>query len=454
MATFETERTSESCAESTNRSVRSTIGLGQAIALYIGAVLGAGVLVLPGQAATLAGPASLLAWAFVGLLGLPLALTFAALATRFPDAGGVSTFVTRAFGEWAGGLAGWWYFAAGSLGHTIVPLTGGYYVAVALGVDQRFAFVIAGAILLLAVAVNLAGLRLSARLQLALAAGVGILLLAATIASVPSIDPSRFTPFAPHGWTGIGQAAVVLFFAFAGWEAISHLAPEFRDVRRDMGRATVATVVIVLILYVGVAFAVVATGTYGDPVTDRIAVGSVFGASLGFSATTAAGVVAAVISLGTTNAFMASLSRLGYALGREGWFPSGMSRLNSRGVPGVSVVVLAAIGGVGLLVAYLGNWGTEDIVTLPSTLVLVTYLMGTAAGVSLLTGRARVTAAIALGLTALAVPFATAFLATPVVVMVLAFLYRYVGPWLSRLRRGRRGVVERAATGPETPVRD
>jgi amino acid efflux transporter len=92
----------------------ATIGLGQGIALYLSAVLGAGVLVLPGQAASLAGPASLLAWVFSCLLGIPLALTFAALAAAMPDAGGVSTFTATAFGRAAGGITGWWYFVAGS----------------------------------------------------------------------------------------------------------------------------------------------------------------------------------------------------------------------------------------------------------------------------------------------------------------------------------------------------
>lgn len=86
--------------------LQGTIGYGQAVALYVGAVLGAGVLVLPGQVASAAGPASLVSWLFMGLLGLPLAMTFAALATRFPDPGGISTYATRAFGPTAGGSPG------------------------------------------------------------------------------------------------------------------------------------------------------------------------------------------------------------------------------------------------------------------------------------------------------------------------------------------------------------
>lgn len=400
------------------------IGLGQAVALYVGAVLGAGVLVLPGQAASLAGPASLVAWLFIGLLGLPLALTFAALATAHPDAGGISTYATKAFGPWMGGVAGWFYFVAVALGHVIVPLTGGYYIAAALQLDASFAFVAAAVILAIACVANLAGLRLSGRLQLCVAVGVAVLLLVATVVAIPHASVDNFTPFAPHGLSGVGAAAVVLFFAFAGWEAVAHLAGEFADVRRDLRRATAITVVVVLVLYLGVALAVVSTSSYGTASMDRTSVGVVLGSGIGVSAKTAAGVLAFAISLGTTNAFMASVSRLGYALARDGWMPSPMSRMSSRGVPGTSVLVVTGCGVVGLAVSLLVGWGAEDIVALPAALVLVTYLVGTAAGVRLLVGRARLGAGIAFVLTAAVVPFAAEFIVVPVVVAAAAATYR------------------------------
>ncbi|MGH3359530.1 MAG: APC family permease, partial [Nocardioidaceae bacterium] len=403
------------------------IGLGQAVALYTGAVLGAGVLVLPGQAASLAGPASLVAWLFLGLLGLPLAMTFAALATAYPDAGGVATYASKAFGARAGGVAGWFYFVAVVIGHVVVPLTGGYYVAVAFHQGPGFAFVAAAAILAIACAANLAGLRLSARLQLGVAAGVAVLLLVATVVAIPQIEPGSFTPFAPHGLSGIGQAAVVLFFAFAGWEAVAHLAGEFQDVRRDLGRATLITVGIVLVLYLGVAFAVVSTASYGTETMDRTSVGLVLGSGVGLSATTAAGVLAFVISLGTTNAFMASVSRLGYALGRDAWMPAAMSRQTRTGVPSVSVLVVAGTGAAGLLVSYLAGWGAEDLVGLPAALVLVTYLIGTAAAVRLLTGRSRACALLAFVLTAALAPFAAGYILLPVLVAAAALAYHQFG---------------------------
>lgn len=68
---------------SATRWMSVSLRMRSGVALYVCAILGAGVLVLPGQAASLAGPASLLAWGFSALAGLPLAFTFAALASRF-----------------------------------------------------------------------------------------------------------------------------------------------------------------------------------------------------------------------------------------------------------------------------------------------------------------------------------------------------------------------------------
>lgn len=388
----------------------------QGVALYVCAILGAGVLVFPGQAATLAGPASLIAWGFSALMGLPLAFTFAALASRFPDAGGVATFATRAFGASAGGIAGWWYFIAGSVGQTIVPLTAGYYVAAAFGAGQGWAPAIAAAVLAVALVANLRGLRMSAKVQIGLAIGVAVILIAVIAVAAPQIRIANLAPFAPHGITGIGQAVVVLFFAFAGWEAIAHLSAEFRDVRRTLPRATLLTILIVSVLYLGIAFAVLGTGAYGSRARDRISLGDIIQHGLGISAVAVVAIAAVVICLGTTNAFVASVSRLGYALARDGWAPRVLTRQNRRGAPHLAILTVGAIGAAGLLGAALFGWGTDSIVFVPSVLVLATYLLGAAAAVRLFTGRLRALAIITIALLLITVPFAGRHLLVPIAV--------------------------------------
>ncbi len=376
----------------------------------------------PGQAASLAGPASLIAWGFSALIGIPIAFTFAALASRFPDAGGVATFAAKAFGPSAGGIAGWWFFIAGSIGQTIVPLTAGYYVAESLSLGQQWAPVIGAVVLITAVAANLFGLKLGARVQIALASGVALILLTVIIVAIPQIRLENLAPFAPSGLQGIGQAVIVLFFAFAGWEAIAHLSAEFRDVRRTLPRATLLTILIVTVLYLGVALAVVGTRSYGNPELDRIALGVIVGQGLNLSTVGIVAVAATIICLGTTNAFIASISRLGYALARDGWAPRPLQRQDRHGTPKLSILTVGSIGAAGLVGAALLGWGTDDIVFIPSVLVLSTYLLGTAAAVRLFTGKLRLLASTALGLLLLTVPFAGWHLLLPpaVAVAVLA----------------------------------
>jgi amino acid efflux transporter len=399
-----------------------TIGVAQGVALYVCAILGAGVLVFPGQAASLAGPASLIAWGFSALLGLPLAFTFAALASRIPDAGGVATYAAHAFGAAAGGVAGWWYFLAGSVGQTIVPLTAGYYVAAGLGLDQRWAPAFAAAVLVAAVTANLAGLRLGAKVQIGLAIGVAAILVSVIVVALPQVHLPALSPFAPHGVGGVGQAVVVLFFAFAGWEAIAHLSAEFRDVRRSLPRATLLTVLIVTVLYLGIAFAVVGTGSYGNPALDRISLGVIIEHGLGLSAVGVVAFAAVVICLGTTNAFVAAVSRLGSALARDGWAPASLARQNRHGAPQAAILVVGAIAAAGLLGAAVFDWGTDDIVFVPSVLVLATYLVGTAAAARLFTGRIRRVAFLGTGLLLLTAPFAGWHLLVPPAVAALVLL--------------------------------
>ena len=110
---------------------RSTSSLGTAsgAALYVGAVLGPGVLLLPALAAQAAGPASVLAWAGLLLASLAIAVTFAALGVRHPVAGGAAAYVRAAYGRRAAAVTGWWFYAGVVAGAPAVWLIGGFYVA-------------------------------------------------------------------------------------------------------------------------------------------------------------------------------------------------------------------------------------------------------------------------------------------------------------------------------------
>jgi amino acid efflux transporter len=98
-------------------------------ALYAGALIGPGLLLVPALAAQTAGAASILAWGALLVLSAPLAITFAALGVRHPVAGGVSAYVREGFGDAAAAVTGGWFLGAVMLGAPAVSLIGGYYVA-------------------------------------------------------------------------------------------------------------------------------------------------------------------------------------------------------------------------------------------------------------------------------------------------------------------------------------
>jgi amino acid efflux transporter len=219
---------------------------------------------------------------------------------------------------------------------------------------------------------------------------------------------------------------IVLFFAFAGWEAIGHLAGEFRDPQRDLPRAVAATIAIVTVLYLGIAAAVVLTGTYGSERVDRVAVGLLLQGAFGAAAAPAAAVVAVVISLGTTNAFVAGVSRLGLSLAEQGWLPRPVARIRRNGVPAGGVATVGIVAAAGLVLAAAMGWGTEALVVTPSTLVVAVYLLAAAAGARLLRGTARACAVATIVLTALVVPAVAEHALIPLVVAVLAVACRRV----------------------------
>src|SRR5262249_57886242 len=108
---------------------RVVLDVPRGAALYVGALVGPGLLLVPALAANAAGPASIVAWAALLVLSAPLAVTFAALGVRRPVAGGVSAYVDEAYGETAAAVTGAWFLAAGVFGGPAGALLGGPHAA-------------------------------------------------------------------------------------------------------------------------------------------------------------------------------------------------------------------------------------------------------------------------------------------------------------------------------------
>ena len=360
------------------------LGLGSASALYIAAVLGTGILALPSLAADAAGPASIVAVLAVLLASVPLAGTFAALAARYPDAGGVATFVRLALGPTAARMSGYWFFFGVSFGAPVVAILGGEYVTAALGADRALVPIVGFAFLAVPLVVNAFGVRLTGRIQLGLTALLLVVVIGVVTVSAPAIDGRNFTPFLPNGWAGVGFAISLFVWAFAGWEAVTHIAGEFRNPRRIIPLATGIAIVVVGLCYL--ALQVVTVGVLGSghpdsavPLIDLVAV-----TVPGVGPVVVAG-IAGVVAVGVLNAYMPAFANLGASLARDGHLPRWFAKGAEAGAVPRRALALWGVFGLGYFaIAVVTGLGLEPFILIHTSSMVAVYALGMIAAVRLL----------------------------------------------------------------------
>src|SRR6266702_2257487 len=354
-------------------------------ALYIGAILGPGLLLLPGLAAAEAGPASILAWlALLGLSGL-FAAVFSALGRHNPSAGGVMGYVTAGLGPRTGRATGWMFLAGVVGGAPIVCLVGASYVTDLTGGGQLARAAVAAVLLLTVIGLAAGGLRASATAQLALVSLLTVVVVVAVTGSAGAARAANWAPFTPHGWLSVGSAATTLMFSFVGWEAVAPLTTRFADPGRQLPRAVAIALAVTTALYLGLAVATI--GVLGPRAGTDVPLAGLLSHAIGAAGPGAAAVAAVVLTLGATNAYINGAATMAGQL--------------ARAVPGsrrsaAKARLLAAIAGAGLLL--IGMYGlrivsTTALVAVPTTLFLTVYLGAMAAAARLLRGRARRTRA-------------------------------------------------------------
>ena len=366
---------------------RGGIGALQGAALTLGALIGTGVISLPALAAEAAGPASLVAWGALLLVSVAFAASFTALGARFPDGGGVTTYVRLAFGDRASTAVGWAFYLTIPLGAPTAAGFAAHYVSDALGRGRGTALLVAALILLVVTGVNWFGIEASARTQLAIAAVLATLLVLVIVLALPHARSDNLTPFAPHGVGGVADAAAILLWAFVGWEIMASLSGRYHTPGRDIARAAATALVVVSVLYVGIAFCTVAVlgpDPGAAPLSDLLVV------ALGEPARPAMTVIAVLLTIATINTYFAGAAELGASLARDGSLPAWLAaRAGPSGVPrrSLGLVAVLALLTTGVL-AVLGL-DTDSTLLIATATFGLTYLVGTAAAVRLLTGWGR-----------------------------------------------------------------
>ncbi len=359
-------------------ALRRVVRRWQILALALNDVIGSGVYLLPAAAAALLGPASLWAVLVAGLAVLLLVLCFAEAATYFEEPGGAYLYARTAFGDLAGLEVGWMTWLArvasvASLSAGFAVALGHIWPALAAGWPRAAAIVIP---VLGISCLNILGIR----------AGVGASVFLVIVKSVPLIlfvgaglAAATWDRVAlqPAGSRRLGEAALLLMFAYAGFENTPAAAGEYRNPRRDVPAALILNVVLVTLLYVSVQWVALGTlphvGASETPLADaaNLFMGGWAGLLMTFGA--------ALSILGTNSNSTLSGPRYLLALARDGYGPAVIGRIHPKyRTPAAAIAIQAALA---LPMALSGRF--EALAALSVIARLATYI-GTAAAVPVL----------------------------------------------------------------------
>lgn len=326
----------------------------QVVGLSINDVIGSGIYLLPAATVLLLGPASLWAVLLAGVAVALLVLCYAQASSYFDQPGGSYLYAREAFGPFVGFEIGWMVWltritSAAALSNGLADAVSRFWPAAAEGPARLL--VVVGSLALLTV-INVVGIRSAARTGVALVIGKLVPLLLFIAIGAFYVDLDLLRAGEPPPLRNLGEAALLLLFAYAGFENIPAAAGEFRNPRRDVPFALITMIAFVTLIYAAVQ--VVAQGTLpglADSITPLA------DAAFSFSGETLALVltVGAVISiLGTNQNTMMLGPRVLYALSLDGFGPRMLSRIHPRfHTPAAAILTQA---GFALVLALSGSF--------------------------------------------------------------------------------------------------
>ncbi|MGI8879345.1 MAG: APC family permease [Jatrophihabitans sp.] len=327
------------------------LGLGDAVFIGLGAMVGAGVFSAFGPAARAAGSGLLIGLAIAAVIAFCNAVASAQLAAAYPTSGGTYIYGRERLGHWWGFVAGWAFIAGKTASCAAMALTfASYAVPDSWWVQRAAAFAAVVAL----TALNYRGITRTATLTRILVGVVLLVLVSFVVVALSfgqvSIDriAGGGALFHAGGYATL-QAAGLLFFAFAGYARIATLAEEVRDPERTIPRAISLALAVTVAIYALIAITLLVTAG-----PDRLAASTtpLITAAQQAGAGALAPLVrvgAALASLGALLALIAGIARTGLAMARHGDLPSWLAGVHPRyRVPHHAEIALAII--VGTLV--------------------------------------------------------------------------------------------------------
>ncbi|MEM3596918.1 MAG: amino acid permease [Candidatus Bathyarchaeia archaeon] len=345
--------------------LKPTLGLFDATAISVGAIVGAGIFVVTGIAAGLAGSAVIVSMLLAAVIALFTALSFAELAAWQPLEGSIYEYAYQLISPFAGFLVGWmWILSNTFVGAAVSLGFASYFTAIFPTLPANW---IAAILCIFFTLLNFFGVRQSALLNNFLVAAKILVLTLFVVLGLAYVKPENYVPFTPLD-VGMLYGTCYIFFAYAGFARVAVIAEEVRDARRNVPRAILLSLIISAIIYILVGL--VAVGLVGatslsssnSPLTEAIRTtgntAAVYIVSAGGLLATASVLLTAILGV----------SRMAYAMARRNDIPQVLGKLHPKyNTPHLSIWV------VGILMALLALFVDLSSVVAISTFALLFY---------------------------------------------------------------------------------
>ncbi len=349
-------------SDRSDHRLQRSVKLGSAIMLGLGSILGTGVYVSLGLAVDLAASGAIVALFIAALLALCNALSSAQLAANHPVSGGTYAYANRYLNPYLGFVAGIAFLMAKSASAAAAAL-GVVYAGLALsGLEQIPVNLAASGIVLLVTGLVAGGLS-RANLVNTILVCLTVIILGILIASafVDSVDAGLRPPESPlYDWhiAELLKAAALIFVAFTGYGRIATLGEEVVNPRRTIPLAIIVTLLITFLLYLGIlisGLSVLGASGFGTATQSMAAPLQAIASQLNMPGLVwAVGLASILAMLGVLLNLLLGLSRMSFAMGREGDLPVLLGHLNLKKEP---VYAVWAVGSFIALLAFFGGLG-------------------------------------------------------------------------------------------------
>lgn len=327
--------------EASDGTLRRSLGLYAVLTISIGAMVGSGIFVLPGLAFKIAGPSVVLAFFLAGLVVVPAALSKAEMATAMPEAGGTYLYIDKAMGPLLGTIAGFgvWFSLVFKASFALVGLSA--YLEHFIEHPERPIAALIGVAL---IAINLVGVKQTARFQIALVSGVVVVLVGFVVVGLPQTESEAFQPFMTHGFKGLMSAAAVVFVSYAGVTKVASIAGEVRHPGRNIPTGMLVSVGFMMILYPAIVAVIVGTSPADELAKTETPMTLAAEYFLGGFGVTLVAATAVIALISMANAGIIASSRYPFAMANHSLAPRFLTRIGKRsGAPVTGILVTGVV---------------------------------------------------------------------------------------------------------------